>query len=52
MSTKTIENGHYAKKEFTDNEGLDKKRTYNPKINMNYKGLRYINTRNKNLKTI
>ena len=51
-STKTIENGHYAKKEFTDNEGLDKKRTYNPKINMNYKGLRYINTRNKNLKTI
>lgn len=24
-STKTIENGHYAKKEFTDNEGLDKR---------------------------
>lgn len=51
-SIKTIENGRYAKKEITDNEGWDKKRTYNPKINMNYKGLRYINTRNKNLKTI
>lgn len=30
-STKTIENGHYAKKEITDNEGLDKKRTYTRK---------------------
>lgn len=44
-SSKITEDGHCVKKEFTDNESLDKKRTYNPKINMNYYRLRYINTR-------
>ena len=51
-STKITGGGHCVEKKFTDNEGWDKKKTYNPEINMNYKGLRYINTRNKNLKTI
>lgn len=50
-STKITGYGHYAEKEFTGNEGWDKKKTYNPETNMDYNGLRYINTRNKNLKT-
>lgn len=43
-SFKITGDGHYVEKEFTDNEGWDKKKTYYPEINMDYNGLRYIIT--------
>ena len=51
-STKITGGGHCVDKVFTDNEGWDKKKTYNPEIKLDCNELRYINTRNKNLKTI
>lgn len=43
-SSKITGDGHYVEKEFIDNEGWDKKKTYYPEINMDNKGLRYIIT--------